>query len=139
MRRVIVLLAAIGSAWGCATEPAGDLSGIWVLTESVMSETGISCTTNGELLISQSSNGNRFTGQRSRTASCTGAPQGFDIDGVSGIIGGNISGTDIEMSIDFCDFEGTYVSDTEMSGTFVCPDGLSQELVEFTGTWEAMR
>ena len=139
MMRKTALTLGVASLLGCATGPDVNVSGLWDLTEIVSSQTGISCDAVGELLLSQSSNGSRFTGQRTRTGTCTGAPAGFTIAGAHNLIGGEVNGTRVSFEVDFCDYEGDVVTDSEMSGSFSCPDGISQEPVLFTGTWRATR
>lgn len=136
-RFLLVLVAA--AAVACGGDPLTDVSGQWDLEETVMSQTGISCTATGDLLLSQSSNGNMFTGQRSRTGTCTGAPQGFSIDGAAGVLGGEVNGATVTAEIDFCDYTGTLTTSDEINGTFECPDGISQQNILFTGTWKAVR
>lgn len=100
---------------------------------------GLSCEATGELLLAHFNDKNRFTGQRSRMGTCTGAPAGFTIDGGQELIGAEVSGSDVSFEIDFCQYEGTLTSSTAMSGTVVCPDGIGAVQEQLNGTWSASR
>jgi hypothetical protein len=136
----VALLA--GSVVACSTEPGGDVSGSWDLVESMSSQTGIACEMTGEFLLSQASNGPSFDGLRVRTATCTNAPDGFELrtSGADNVLHGRVEGLTVTFNVDFCDYEGT-LAEPVMSGTMECdedPD-LSGQSVLFTGTWQATR
>ena len=139
MRRNLLWMCAVVPLWACTSEPKWDVSGLWDLSESVTSDNGISCEATGELLLSQSSNGKSFTGQRTRTATCTGAPEGFSIDGGHTVIMAEVTDDGVVFEVDFCDYVGTFSDNNQLAGTFTCPDGLGQQPVLFTGTWSATR
>ena len=139
MRKIFGFAGLIGVFVACATDPVADVSGTWTWQESLSTQSGLSCEATGELLIAQFADNNRFTGQRSRTGTCTGAPAGFTIDGGQAIIGAEVVGMDVTFEIDFCEYEGTLTTNNAMSGTVLCPDGVGpvQEAIE--GTWSASR
>jgi len=133
-------LAAVAALFAaCSTEPGGDVSGGWDVSESLTSQTGITCQLTGDMILSQGSNGTRFTGQRARQGTCMGAPAGYDPGGVFGITTGDASGQNVSFEMDFCMYEGT-ISEPNMSGTVQCDQGLSGLQSEvFSGTWQATR
>jgi len=122
----------------CSTEPVTDVSGTWTWTEAFTAAGGLSCQATGELLLAHFSDKKRFSGQRSRMGTCTGAPTGFTIDGGQNLIGAEVSGSDVSFDIDFCQYTGTLTS-TAMSGSMVCPDGLGDVKERIDGTWSAGR
>jgi hypothetical protein len=123
----------------CSTEPGGDVSGAWEISESVTTQGGVSCQLTGDLILSQASNGSRFTGQDARKGSCTGAPTGFDPSGVVAVLAGEVSGDKVTFEIDFCDYTGT-LAEPDMSGTLSCSDGIGGLPGDpATGTWQATR
>ena len=139
MKRIFASAAIAALFAACATEPGGDVSGGWDITESLTSQTGITCQLTGDMILSQASNGARFTGQRARQGTCVGAPVGYDPGGVFGITDGDASGQNVSFMTDFCSYEGT-IAEPNMNGTVQCDDGLSGLQSEvFSGTWQATR
>jgi len=141
MKRLIVVAALAGAALACgATDPQFDVSGQWDLVETFTNGT-IDCDATGQLLLSQSSNGKQFTGSRFSSGSiCTGnPPTNFDPSPEAGLLGAEVVGAAVTMSIDFCDFVGTLANESQMGGTINCPNGLSGVQEVFTGTWQATR
>lgn len=139
MKSLRFLPLCIAAAFACVADPIGSVAGQWSLTESLNSQSGISCELTGELLLGANSDGSLFTGLRTISAqTCTGAPEGFNLIRGSSVFRGEVSGNRVTFMADVCSFEGTLNGDT-MNGTSSCPDGLSGQLTEFAGTWRADR
>jgi len=129
----------------CSTGPEGDVSGLWDVTETLSSQTGISCNMTGEILLSQSSNSGDFSGQLARPVDnidCTNAPATFEnrLSGVHNTLNGKLSGLGVTFDLVLCQYEGT-LAEPAMSGTMECEEDPNQtgETVIFTGTWQATR
>lgn len=139
MKSLRFLSLCIAPAFACVADPVGSIAGQWSLTESLSSQSGISCELTGELLLAANSDGSLFTGLRTISAqTCTGAPEGFNLTGGGNVFRGEVSGNRVTFMAAVCSFEGTLDGDT-VNGTSSCPDGLSGQLTEFTGTWRAGR
>jgi len=138
----LILLTLV---FACTDAPAGDVSGLWDVSESLSSQTGISCTMTGEFLLSQSSNSGNFSGQLSRPVDnidCTNAPETFlnRLSGVHNTLNGMLSGSRVTFDLVLCEYDGT-LAEPAMSGTMECEEDPNQtgETVIFTGTWQATR
>ncbi len=139
MKRIFASAAIAALFAACSTGPSSDVSGGWDVDESLTSQTGITCQLTGDMILSQGSNGTRFTGQRARQGTCVGAPAGYDPGGVFGMTGGDVSGQNVSFEMDFCKYEGI-ISEPNMSGTVQCDQGLNGLQSEvFSGTWQATR
>lgn len=140
--RVLMVPAVLGLgvAVACSTEPSGDVAGSWTLDAMIASQTGISCALEGELLIGAGDDLSRFIGSFIvRTQDCSNTtPAGFILTGNDPIFNGRVRGSEVTFEANLCKFEGEIVGDT-MSGTWICPDGTSGQVVELTGTWSANR
>lgn len=139
------LLILAGLILACTAGPEGDVSGLWDVSESLSSQTGISCTMTGEFLLSQSSSSGDFSGQLARPVDnidCSNAPTTFEnrLSGVHNTMNGLLSGLDVTFELVLCEYEGTLAEPT-MSGTMRCEEDPNQtgETVIFTGTWQATR
>ncbi len=139
MYGICVRILVIPILFSCSTDPAADISGTWSFAETINSSTGFTCEATGELLLAQFRDNNRFTGQRARTATCTGAPAGFSLDGAQTLVNAEISGADMMFEIDFCNYEGMLSGNNAMSGSFLCPEPVGQQTFTFAGTWAASR
>ncbi len=139
---------AVALALACgSTAPTVDVSGQWNWTATFTStEQSITCVTAGSILLTQSKGGSRVTGLRaSPEVTCVGGSNTLEANlrFSANVMNAKVSGNEITMEIDFCDYRGTVTMGTPngdvMSGTLECPDGLSIEFGVFTGTWEASR
>jgi hypothetical protein len=139
MHRLLFGIGLSAFSAACATAPATDVSGTWDWQETISTASGLACEATGQLLLAQFADNNRFTGQRSRMGTCTGAPTGFTVDGGQGLIGAQLVGSDVSFEIDFCNYVGVLTGSDEMNGTVVCPDGVGQVQEAIEGTWSASR
>lgn len=138
---------AVAFALACgSTAPAVDVTGLWDWTATFTStQLSITCVTTGTILLSQSGGG-RLSGVRAGpVATCQGGPDTLQdrLQLPANVLKAQVSGNEIKMEIDFCDYQGTVTLGTPngdvMSGTIECPGGLAGESGLFTGTWEAGR
>ncbi len=139
MKRSSTAAWLVAGVLACSTDPSFDISGSWILTETLTSE-GISCVIVSDLTLTLDTGVSSFTGQRTITSqTCTGAPQGFVIAATSNVLGGEIRASDTAMEINACMYDGRFESAVVQSGSVTCPNGLGQVTVAFSGTWRATR
>ena len=140
MKSLPLVLLFSAAMLACGTDPQFDVSGQWGLVETYTNGT-INCDATGQFLLSQSSNSSQVTGTRfSSGHTCTGnPPDNFDPSPQAALLGAEVQGAAVSMSINLCDFVGTLTNESQMGGTINCPNGLSGVQEVFTGTWQATR
>jgi hypothetical protein len=139
---LVVLAAACGGDdGGTGPEEDANVGGRWSLAASNMSGSGLSCTLNAPLNLSQT--GSTFTGTYGAgTVTCQAGGDHFSEDTQGTVVNGAVDGEDVEFDLDTQDFHHTgSVNGNSMSGTarYVIDLGGSIGVVTLNGNWSAAK
>jgi hypothetical protein len=132
------VVAALGALVGCGN-PAGDdgggpLAGTYNFTDQLGNSRGISCSSNGKLVLEQTRSA--ISGTVKSAGSCTGGyVAGWDSP-FTGTVTESEAGSKLEFKMETCSFSGVVdTSRKRLSGTYGCLTGS----VASQGTWVAVR